>query len=431
MDKALLAALTAFALSACGGGSGSATSTPTPSSHTVGGKISNLAATGLVLANASETISVPMGATTFTFPAKLNVGSSYQVSIVSQPLGFASFCAISSASGTVADADVQSVNVACHQASAVVSTFAGQGSAGSQDGIGTTAGFWNPRAIAVDSSSNVYVADSTNNRIRKITPAGVVTTLAGSGSMGSSDGLGTSASFSYPAGVAVDASGNVYVSDYYNNKIRKISPSGQVTTLAGSGSEGKLDGPASTASFQGPSGIAVDKSGNVYVADTLNSLIRKITPTGTVSTIAGTGIPAYGDGQGTTASFFYPEGLALDSAGNIFVSDTMNDVIRKITPGNAVTTLAGKGNFNSPRGLAVDSAGNLYVADVNNQLIKKVTSAGVVSTLAGNGLPAPSSYDGVGTDASFYDPLGVAVAPDGSLFVVEYGAYKIRKITAQ
>jgi sugar lactone lactonase YvrE len=305
-----------------------------------------------------------------------------------------------------------------------VATLAGSGDYGFADGIGTAASFRNPQGIAVDSSGNVYVADSNNYRIRKITPNGTVTTLAGSGDSGYADGIGTAARFKRPGGVAVDSSSNVYVADSFNHRIRKITPNGTVTTLAGSGDYGYADGIGTSASFYYPRGLVVDSSGNVYVADSYNQRIRKITPDGTVTTLAGSDNQAYADGNGTAASFNYPQGVAVDSSGNVYVADTQNQRIRKITPNGTVTTLAGSGDqsysdglgtaarLNSPQGVAVDSSGNVYVADSNNYRIRKITPNGTVTTLAG------SDYgygDGIGTAASFRRLQGVAVDSSGNV----------------
>jgi sugar lactone lactonase YvrE len=219
---------------------------------------------------------------------------------------------------------------------ATVSTLAGSSSWGYTNGTGTTATFWYPHSVAIDSSGYVYVADTNNEEIRKISPLGVVSTLAGSGSYGSVDATGTAASFYQPCGVAVDSSGNVYVADTYNNKIRKISPSGVVSTLAGSGSYGSVDGTGTAASFYQPCGVAVDSSGNVYVADTYNNKIRKISPSGVVSTLAGSGYYNYADNTDTLASFDLPYGVCVDAAtpAVIYVADTDNYRIRKITQAN-------------------------------------------------------------------------------------------------
>ena len=211
-----------------------------------------------------------------------------------------------------------------------VTTLAGSGSEGSVDGTGIAASFKYPKGVAVDSIGNVYAADQGNHKIRKITSIGVVSTLAGSGAGGSVDGTGIAASFYYPKGVAVDSIGNVYVADG-GNKIRKITPSGVVSTLAGSGSEGSVDGTGIAARFSYPQGVAVDSIGNVYVACNGNHKIRKITPSGVVTTLAGSGSLGSVDGTGIAASFIYPMCVAVDSIGNVYVADGGNK-IRKITP---------------------------------------------------------------------------------------------------
>jgi sugar lactone lactonase YvrE len=231
----------------------------------------------------------------------------------------------------------------------------------------------------------MYVADLVNNRIRKVTPTGVVTTLAGSGSADFADGTGTSASFNYPSGVVLDDAGNVYVADSNNNRVRKVTSStGEVTTLAGSGSAAFADGTGTSASFSRPLDVSVDGDGNVYVGDYNNFLVRKVTPTGEVTTLAGSGSATFADGAGSGASFVGPHGVALDNAGNLYVSDYRDHRIRKVTPTGVVTTLAGSGSaafadgsgtgasFYWPRGVALDGAGNVYVADHNNHRIRKI-----------------------------------------------------------
>jgi len=260
---------------------------------------------------------------------------------------------------------------------------------GSTDGAGDDARFWAPFGIAVDSAGNVYVADSGNNTIRKITPDGTVSTLAGlAGHPGSSDGIGPTARFRNPWGVAVDATGNVFVADLSNQTIRKVSPDGVVTTLAGqAGRMGGGDGIGSEARFNAPYAVAVDKAGNVFVSNSGSDTIREISTNGLTSTVAGfPGHPDGIDGDANNARFSNPEGLAVDQDGNIFVADAGNNTIRKISPQGEVTTLAGlagaagttdgagsQSRFNSPGGVAVDSAGNVYVADTNNHTIRKIT----------------------------------------------------------
>jgi len=319
----------------------------------------------------------------------------------------------------------------------LVTTLAGSGDANYvAEAVGLNANFNSPSSVAIDSVGNLYVADEFNNRIRKITTDGVVTTLAGQTASGNADGTGAGASFSAPTGVAVDKVGNVYVADTGNHRIRKITPGGTVTTLAGSVS-GYLDGNDISARFREPRGVAVDSNGNVYVADTLNNMIRKVTPGGVVSTFAGDGNFDSDNGAGATASFGGPYGVAVDSAGNVYVGDASNHRIRKITPAAVVSTLAGStsgfadgigaaAQFLNPRGVAVDALGNVYVADFANNRIRKISAAGAVTTLAG------STYgyaDGVGAAAQFGQPLGVAVDASGIVYVAEAGNHRIRLIT--
>jgi sugar lactone lactonase YvrE len=301
--------------------------------------------------------------------------------------------------GNVYVADTQNHLIRKVTSSGVVSTLAGSaGVTGATDGMGSAAKFHSPRGIAVDAAGSLYVADSSNHLIRKITSKGVVTTLAGSGSRGFANGIGTAVSFSDPAGVAVDSQGNVYVADEFNNMIRKITPSGRVTTLAGSGSQGHENGKGTAASFCYPVGISVDSSGNVYVADEVNDLVREIDPGGQVTTLAG--VPGKGgtaDGKGSKALFCYPNGIAADASGNLFVADCATHLIREIFIHGQVTTLAGSGDpgfadgkgssalFNHPSGLALDASGNVYVADQNNHMIRKLNPRGEVTTLAGGG----------------------------------------------
>ena len=329
--------------------------------------------------------------------------------------------------------------------STTVTTLAGTaGLMGSTDATGSAARFAQPEGTAVDSAGNIYVADFINDTIRKITPAGVVTTLAGSaGQAGSTDGLVGVARFNHPFGVAVDSAGNVYVGDSGNDTIRKITPGGVVTTLAGSaGVAGSLDGTGSAARFNAPLGIAVDSAGNVYVADSNNDTIRKVTPGGVVSTLAGlAGVAGSLDGTGGAAQFKVPDGVAVDSAGNVYVADTGNNTIRKITPGGVVSTLAGlagqtgstdgtgsAARFNGPTGLTVDGAGNVYVSDRFNDTIRKITPAGVVTTLVGSAGQA-GEVDGLGSAIRFNQPSGVALDIAGNVYVADELGPTIRKLS--
>ncbi len=321
----------------------------------------------------------------------------------------------------------------------IVSTLAGSGLVGAVNATGTAASFNFPTGAAVDSSGNVYVADTYNNLIREITSGGVVTTLAGSGAIGAVNATGTAASFHTPYALAVDSSGNVYVADTINNLIRMITPGGVVTTLAGGGPCCAVNATGTAASFNGPWGIAVDASGNVYVADQTNDLIRKITPGGVVTTLAGSGAWGATNGTGTAASFYNPVGLAVDSSGNVYVADSYNDMIRKITPGGVVTTLAGSGSagsadgigtaasFNMPLGVAVDSSGNVYVTDAWNNLIREITPGGVVTTLLGK-VGVAGSTNGNCYQALFNQPDGIAVDSSGKIYIADQDNNLIREI---
>jgi hypothetical protein len=320
----------------------------------------------------------------------------------------------------------------------------GPGGPGWQDGTGAAASFNTPAGVATGIDGNAYVTDQGNNTIRKITPEGVVSTLAGTaGTTGSTDGTGAAARFNNPAGVALDGTGNVYVADYLNDTIRKITPAGLVTTLAGTaGMGGSADGTGPAARFYGPSGLATDSTGNVYVADQGNNTIRKITPAGVVTTLAGTaGVNGSDDGTGAAARFNFPLGVAVDSMGNVYVADDLNDTVRRITPAGVVTTLAGTAGafgsadgtgaaarFSGPFGVAADGAGNVYVADSLNATIRKITPAGVVTTLAGTA-GMSGSTDGTGAAARFWLPSAVAADGAANVYVADSDNHNVRKIT--
>ena len=306
-----------------------------------------------------------------------------------------------------------------------VSTLAGSGVAGFLNATGTAAQFKSPEDVAVDVSGNVYVGDRNNNRIRKITPSGVVTTFAGS-TQGYTEGTGTFAKFNNIYSVAVDGSGNVYVADAGNNRIRKITPTGVVTTLAGSGTAGYADGTGAAAQFNFPTGVAVDGSGNVYVAESVNHRIRKISPTGVVTTFAGSGTAGFADGTGTSAQFNAPSDVAVDVSSNVYVADHNDNIIRKISPSGVVTTLTFP-TLDKTRGVAVDGSGNVYFGDIFNHRIRKISPSGVVTTLAGSGTAGYS--DGAGTSAQFNFPSGVEVDGSGNVYVADAVNHRIRKIT--
>jgi sugar lactone lactonase YvrE len=324
-----------------------------------------------------------------------------------------------------------------------VSTFAGSpGVSGSADGTGASARFQYPDSLALDGSGNLYVSDTSNHTIRKITPAGAVTTLAGSpGQPGAVNGNGSNARFNYPRGLAVDGAGNLFVADRGNHAIRKVTPSGEVSTFAGTlGQSGFAEGAEGVARLYHPVGLTMDGSGNLFVADTDNNSIRKITSGGVVSTFAGTSQGGHVDDTGAAARFLVPTGIAIDPAGNLFVSEGV-DTIRKVTPSAEVTTLAGAFNqegasdgpggsarFYYPAGLAWDAAaGRLLVADSYNDSIRTVTPGGLVGTLAGSP-PLKGSQDGLGSAARFNVPMGVAADSTGQLFVAEMANETIRKV---
>jgi sugar lactone lactonase YvrE len=325
-------------------------------------------------------------------------------------------------------------------------TFAGSPEfTGSTDGIGSAARFRHPNAVAVATDGTVYVADSENHTIRRISSTGVVTTLAGSpGISGSSDGRGSAARFNFPYGVAVDSGGFIYVADTFNQTIRKISADGQVSTLAGRvGTTGSTNGTGSAARFNSPNSLAVDASGTVYVADSGNFAIRKITAAGAVSTLAGDPeLPGSEDGSGSSAQFSDPYGIAVSAAGVVYVADSGNHTIRKITSAGAVTTLAGTAGalgssdgtgsaarFNFPGAVAVAGNGTVFVADTLNHTIRRISATGVVTTIGGQAGQIGGS-DGVGPAALFSSPWGIAVSLSDDLFVADYDNNRISKFTA-
>jgi sugar lactone lactonase YvrE len=336
-------------------------------------------------------------------------------------------------SGNIYVADTYNNTIRKIDATGQVSTFAGSVPAiGALDGQGIAARFNGPNAVTATEDGTVYVADTNNYTIRSITPAGVVATLAGrSGIGGGSDGTGDEARFGRVYGLAAGPDGNLYLADWDFDTIRRVTRDGVVTTIAGSGLMGAADGRASAASFSGPIGIAVDAQGNVYVGDVGNHSIRKISPTGSVSTLAGTsGLQGATDGTGAAARFSAPAGLALDPSGNLYVADTLTDTIRRVTPDGVVTTIAGRAFylgstdgtgtaalFNQPAGVALDPSGNIYVSEMGNRTIRKITPAGVVTTLVGSASsrgvqlgPIPGSLGG---------PQGIAFLPGPTHRLVE------------
>jgi sugar lactone lactonase YvrE len=464
----------------------------------IGADVNGLTGSGLVLQdNGTDDLAVAAGGPV-TFSTAVASGEPYDVTIKTQPSNPVQNCSVSNGSGTVTTGAITSVVVSCDTlqlgliagqiggrgnidrsgrgarfdtpggtaadgagniyvadsynqtirkitAAGAVTTLAGTaGMQGSTDATGASARFFQPGDVVADASGTLYVADTGNHTIRRITAAGVVTTFAGlAGSSGSANGSGSSARFNTPGGIAIDSMGNLYVADTLNDTIRKITSAGVVTTLAGvAGTNGSADGPAATATFFQPAAVAVDASGNVFVADTFNSTVRMIAG-GTVTTLAGTaGSSGSADGTGANARFSEPRGIATDAVGNIFVSDSNNNILRKVTPQGVVTTLAGTAGasgamdgtgaaaqFRYPTGLRVDANGNLFVADTVNDQVRRVTAAGVVTTFAGTA-PAPGSADQTGATASFDSPFGISADASGNTYVADYQNFTIRKISA-
>jgi len=317
----------------------------------------------------------------------------------------------------------------------IVTTFAGSGSQNFADGERGKESFYHPRGITVDADENLFVADQHNHRIRKISKEGIVTTIAGnSNPLGNEDGKGTLATFRHPAGIVSDIEGNLFVTDLGKHRIRKITKEGVVSTIAGS-SRGYANGMGTEAMFNHPYRIIIDLNKNLFVTDYYNHRIRKISPSGMVNTFAGSGIRGDLDGVNLHAQFNCPRGIATDPLGNIYVSDDHR--IRKISPQGSVTTIAGSSQrgkldgvgssaqFSYPDGIAIDCMGNLFVSDRGNHRIRKVSEKGEVTTLAGS---TEGFADGRGSRAQFANPIGIVIDGKGDVFVCDFANHLIRKI---
>ncbi len=329
----------------------------------------------------------------------------------------------------------------------ILKNYIGNGRPGfSGDGIvSNQSQLWIPESIAFDSSGNLYIADTGNHRIRRITRDGVITTIAGNGQLGSrgDGGQAVNAEFNWPSGLAVDASGAVYVSDTNNHRVRRIAPNGIITTIAGKGVDGFSgdSGPATEAMLDTPVGLALDGAGNLLIADAGNNRIRKLNlNTGIISTAAGNGYGRGGDGGAASAAgLFFPTGMTLDGAGNLYISDTGNHRIRKVTPAGIIDTIAGTGTpgfdgdggaaksaqVNAPGGLALDARGNLYIADQGNHRIRLIKPDGTISTFAGNGLTGIEGENGAATSVRLTAPAGVAIDSAGNLFIADTGNHRV------
>ncbi len=342
--------------------------------------------------------------------------------------------------------------------SQTMSTYAGTGTASftGDGGAATLATMRQPNGVATDAAGNVYVCDNANQRIRKITTAGIISTIAGTGAVGYSAAhegvLATTAFINFPGGIKVDAAGNIYFADLGNNIIRKISTSGIITTVAGtptvSGYTG--DGGAATAAkLNAPYDVAVDAAGNVYIADQGNQCIRKVNTSGVISTICGNGligVGAAGDGgPAISAKLNLPHSIDVDAAGNLYISDYGNNRIRKINTSGTISTIVGAvglpygytgdggpataARIYYPEGLDVDNAGNLYFCDWTNHAIRKVGTTGIINTIAGTGTSGASGDGGLATLARLNRPTAVAVrASDGDVFIADNENNKVRRI---
>jgi RHS repeat-associated protein len=337
----------------------------------------------------------------------------------------------------------------------VIDTIAGNGIGGygGDGGLATEANIYGPYGLTLDSAGSLYFADGFNRRIRKVDSNGIITTIAGNGQSGYSGdgGLATQAKLNYPYGIALDGNGNLYIADSYNNRIRKVDTNGIVTTVAGTGMTiDNGDGrPANQANLYRPYGVAIDKDNNLYIAETYNNRIRKVDTSGIITTVAGNGIAGYsGDGGSAVAARIdHPYGVAVDSIGNLFIADTYNDRIRMVNASGIIITIAGNGmqgyggdegpatqaSLNNPMGIGVNTVGDLYIADTYNYRIRKVDTSGIITTVAGGGVPE-SEWPHYGGDSGspIEAVLGhaecVAVDGSGNLYIADTPNMRIRKV---
>ncbi|WP_304842093.1 NHL repeat-containing protein [Hydrogenophaga sp.] len=410
-------------LAACGGRGDELNST-----YTVSGRVIGLNGDLVLQNNAGDDLTLSADGT-FRFETVLGAGSSYLVSVHKQPKWQA--CAVAKGSGSALSNPVVDVSIAC-TTQARVSTVAGSGVAGSVDGKGIAASFDRPHSLALDNDGSLLLTEAGPGLVRRISPTGDVTLFSSGGTPPAR------VRFQLPTGLAVNSAGDTYMADSDARYIYKITPSGDVSKFAGDGTFVPRDGLGTAAGFQQPTGLAINAAGDIFIADF--AAIRKITAAGLVSTLAGAISTGYVDGPGNAARFDDANGLAIDKAGNLYVADTRNHRIRKVTPDGVVSTLAGSGakgatdgvgslaSFYSPRGLAVDSDGDVYVADTQNNLVRRITPMGVVSTLAGQP-GVPGSLNGSGAEATFRYPYGVAVGADGTVFVADTFNHLIRQLT--
>lgn len=332
----------------------------------------------------------------------------------------------------------------------IITTIAGTGypSFSGDGGLATSAKLHYPSGIVTDTSGNLYIADYENNRIRKINTSGIITTIAGNGIAGYSGdgGLATAAELQGPASIALDALGNLYIADYTNNCIRKVNTSGIITTIAGNSTPGYSGdgGIATAAQLHSPNNLVLDASGNLYIADANNNVIRKVNTSGTISTIAGNGSAGYnGDGNLATSAELNPFGVFVDASGNVYIADHFNNCIRKVNTSGIISTIAGNATggysgdggscllakLTNPLGIVLDDAGNIYIADTGNNVIRKISTSDIITTIAGNGNANNSGDGGLATLASLYGPNGLCVDDSGNIYIADTFNNRIRKLT--
>ena len=321
-------------------------------------------------------------------------------------------------------------------AAGILTLFAGNGIASfSGDGSAATAAQFNgPVGVAAGAAGVVYISDTQNQRVRAVAPGGTLATVAGTGVAGFNGEIVSprAAQLNRPQGVAADALGNWYVADTANNRVRKVQPGGNLFTIAGNGNASYFGdgGPALKASVNQPEGVAVDAAGNVYIADTLDHAVRKVTPDGVINTLAGTGTPGYsGDGgPANRARLNGPRAVAVDAAGNVYVADTGNNQVRRIDPLGTITTVDTGNALSGPRGVAVDRAGNVYIADTGNRLVRRVSPGAPVTTIAGNGTCCYSGDGSLALDARLNQPWGVSVDANGNVYVADPANNAVRML---
>lgn len=334
----------------------------------------------------------------------------------------------------------------------IISTVAGNGVLGysGDGGPALTAEFHYAASVAVDNKGDIFVADKGNNCIRKINSSGIITTVAGNGILGYSGdgGQATDAEFNAPYGVAVDDSGNIYIADQDNARIRKVNTKGIVTTFAGNGVSGYSGdgGLATAAQLRGPAGVT-SYGNNIYIADYLGCTIRKVDTSGIISTIAGTGqFGFFGDGgPATAAEITTPSALALDNIGNLYIVDDGNYRIRMVDSKGIISTIAGNGTngyagdgkaatsaeFSYPTGIAVDPSGNVYIVDAGNSRIRKINTNGIISTIAGTGVAGYSGDGLAATMAEINSPWAVTLDKSGNIYIGDFSNNRVRKLTFQ